>query len=99
MAAGKKNRWYDAHPQLAKLLESIKRCDQFEKRVVLNGLHETVTTLEPGLIDRTVMDYPMTYKRRWYDRDPVAWMAINGLKYARASTVRKATTYLKGVMN
>ena len=97
MTQKKGNRWYDSYPPLRELLDTIKKLRKIEKKVILNGLKEIVTALEPGLIDKTVMEYPMTFKRRWYDSDPTAWLAINGLSCAQQSTVKKAISYLKGV--
>ena len=48
------------------------------------------------LIDRHVLKFPMTYKRRWYDKNPYSWVIINALKYANKDLITDVILYLKG---
>ena len=50
------------------------------------------------LLNRYVIEFPMTYNRRWYDKDPFSWLIINGLKYANKELLNKIITYLKKVL-
>ena len=48
------------------------------------------------LIDRHVLEFPMTNRRRWYDKDPYSWLIINALKYANKDLITDVILYLKG---
>jgi hypothetical protein len=91
------NRWYDRYPPLAALLERLK--DQRRPDIVriIRGLRDVIIVESPGLIDRTVMDFPldMPEKRRWYDFDPLCWLTINAMRYCDETTIVRCIAYLR----
>jgi hypothetical protein len=91
----KMGRWYDKHPQLARDLEKLKLLKRSTRISIARKLKKLVTTEAPGLIDKTVMNYPLTYKRRWYDADPLLWLTINGLSYCEEQLLHRAIERLR----
>jgi hypothetical protein len=45
-------------------------------------------------MDRWVMEFPLTTKRRWYDKNPYSWLVINSLKYSEKKLMNRVITYL-----
>ena len=88
-------RWYDRYPKLADYLDKMQALTGSRRNTVIRGLRDLLVTRAPGLIDRTVTRYPLTYKRRWYDADPLCWLTINGISYAEPAVIVAATGYLK----
>ena len=59
-------------------------------------IKDIIMDYDNELIDRHVLKFPMTYKRRWYDKDPYSWLIINALKYANEDLITDVILYLKG---
>jgi hypothetical protein len=95
------NRWYDQYPPLASLFDQLREQPRAEILRVVRGMRDIVVVESPGLIDSTVMDYPldMPEKRRWYDFDPVCWLTINAMRYCDESVIVKCIAYLREVLS
>ena len=65
-----------------------------ERNKILIEIRDLLNDHDPELIDRNVMDFPLSSKRRWYDKDPIAWMTINGLMFAEDKILEKAVAIL-----
>jgi hypothetical protein len=89
-------RWYDNIPELREHIEKLRDMDQEKRNSIFEGIKRLDRDFDTKLIDQHVMDFPMNYKRRWYDRDPYAWLIINALKYADRKLLQNVVDYLKG---
>jgi len=76
-----RQRWYDQHPVLGPQIERLKHLRKVKREELLQGVKEMLMQADPNLIDIHVMDFPITMKRRWYDKDPYTWLTINALKF------------------
>ena len=92
----KKLRWYDKHPKLAKLLEQFKGMPEKRKNKLVSAVMEIIHPLDPKLIEKHVLEFPLDIKRRrLYDMDPYLWLLFNGLRFANAEILKKTTCYLE----
>jgi hypothetical protein len=91
------HRWYDRYPPLATLLEQLKDLRRTDILRVIRGLRDIIVVESPGLIDQTVLDYPLATpeKRRWYDFDPLCWLTINAMQRCDETTIVKCVAYLR----
>lgn len=88
-------RWYDSYPGLGLLLNKLKNINETKRSTVLNGIKKLIEKYDSNLVDRRVMEFPLSVKkRRWYDKDPYSWLAINSLKYADDGIKKKVIEYL-----
>lgn len=79
----KKNRWYDQHPKLGDLIEGLKELSRADRNRIFREMKQTMLAYDSEIINKTVMHYPLDLiNRRWYDKEPLSWMTINGLKFA-----------------
>jgi hypothetical protein len=96
MEKGNGKRWYDNYPGLGLLLNKLKNINETKRGNVLNGIKKIIEKHDPDLVDRRVMEFPLSVKkRRWYDKDPYSWLAINSLKYAGDGIKTKVIEYLR----
>lgn len=95
MAGKTGGRWYDKYPPLGDQLDLLRDMNKPDRGKILRKLRDLIAEREPGLVDRTVLEYPMTYKRRWYDADPLTWLTINGLSYCKNDCISAAISFLK----
>jgi len=91
-------RWYDRYPPLDTQFEALKEMSSSQRNKIMRELRKLITDDQPTLIDRTVMDYPLTYKRRWYDKDPLCWLTINALKHGGEPLINEAIAFLKDAL-
>ena len=91
-----KNRWYDKYPDLSDRIEKLKDLKKRERDIIMLDIKDIIMDYDNELIDRHVLKFPMTYKRRWYDKDPYSWLIINALKYANEYLISDVILYLKG---
>ena len=89
------NRWYDNKSELNKLIDQLGRIEKKERNEILIEIRDLINDYDPELIDRNVLDFPLSSKRRWYDKDPVAWMTINGLMFAENEILEKAVSMIE----
>jgi hypothetical protein len=82
MKQNSEKRWYDKNPDLKAFLEKLKYSNKSIQDIVLNDIKNLIMNFDSKLVDTHVMEFPLTEKRRWYDKDPYSWLAINALKYA-----------------
>ena len=92
------NRWYDSYPDLSIRIEKIKNLNKNEKNKIILAMKDIIIDYDYELLNRYVIEFPMTYNRRWYDKDPFSWLTINGLKHANKELLNKIITYLKKVL-
>jgi len=89
------NRWYDKHPEIGLLLEKLRILDLQDRGKIIEEMKNLIVKYDKDLIDRYVLEFPLTLKRRWYDEDPVSWMVINSLKYVDEDLLENIIFYLK----
>jgi len=89
------NRWYDKHPELGLLLERLRILDLQDRERIIEGMKNLIVKYDEDLIDRYVLEFPLTLKRRWYDEDPISWMVINALKYVDEDLLENIIFYLR----
>jgi len=90
-----KNRWYDSYPKLMKLINKLKGSEKSKRETLILGMEDIIIEHDSELIDKHVQEFPMTYKRRWYDEDPDSWLVINSLKYADDDLLTDIILYLR----
>ena len=90
-----KNRWYDKYPDLRDCIEKLENLKKRKRDKIMLDMKDIIMDYDNKLIDRHVIEFPMTYKRRWYDKDPYSWLVINSLKYADEDLITNIITYLK----
>ncbi len=90
-----KNRWYDKYPDLSDRIEKLKELKKRERDLIILDIKDIIMDYDNELIDRHVLEFPMTYKRRWYDKDPYSWLIINALKYANKDLITDVILYFK----
>ncbi len=91
-----KNRWYDKYPDLSDRMEKVKDLKKRERDIIILDINDRIMDYDNELINRHVLEFPMTYRRRWYDKDPYSWLIINALKYANKELITDVILYLKG---
>jgi len=89
-----KNRWYDKYPKLIKFIDKLKSLKKSKRDTIILGMQDIIMEHDSELIDKHVLEFPMTYRRRWYDRDPDSWLVINALKYADDNLLTDIILYL-----
>jgi len=89
------NRWYDKYPILRKFIGRLKSLEKGERETIILDMQRMVLEYDNELIDRHVYEFPMTYRRRWYDNDPDSWLVINVLKFADENLITDIILYLK----
>ena len=89
------NRWYDKYPDLRIFIEKLKDIKAKERDTIISEMKGIIESYDDELFDRHVVDYPMTCRRRWYDKDPFSWLVINGLKYANEDLITDIILYLR----
>lgn len=93
MTQGK--RAYDKFPDLAELIEQIKYLEKSKREKLLIGIKDIIIDYDPDFLDKYVSQFPMSLKRRWYDKDPFSWMTINAVHYADEDLLNLIIDYLK----
>jgi hypothetical protein len=81
MKDNNENRWYDNNPELKTFLQLLKISDEMEQEIIFNDIKDIIMNYDSDLVEKHVLEFPLTEKRRWYDKDPYSWLAINSLKY------------------
>ncbi len=90
-----KNRWYDEIAEISDLFELIKGKDKKERDDLLINIKNIIMESDAELIDKHVMEFPLDFRRRWYDKDPFLWLIVNALKYADDELIGKVVEYYK----
>jgi hypothetical protein len=89
MKENSENRWYDNNPELRAFLYQLKMSDKTNQEIIFNDIKDIIMSYDSNLVEKHVMEFPLTEKRRWYDKDPYSWLAINSLKYLDSSAIDK----------
>jgi len=90
-----KNRWYDKYPDLSRSLEELKGLKKQDRDKLIHGLKDIILDYDNELFDKHVLEFPMTYRRRWYDKDPFSWLVINALEYVDEDLITDIILYLE----
>ena len=90
-----KNRWYDRYPKLSRSLEGLKDLNKRDRDKLILELKDVILDYDNELFDKHVLEFPMTYRRRWYDKDPFSWLVINALEYADEDLITDIILYLE----
>ena len=75
------NRWYDNNPELKTFLQLLKNTGEAEQEIIFSDIKDIIMDFDNDLVEKHVLEFPLTEKRRWYDKNPYSWLAINSLKY------------------
>jgi len=90
------NRWYDKDPRLPKLFDILRQAHPRDTCAIVNKLLEIIKGRDPEILARfEVPDDVEQWSRRWYDQEPVLWLALNGLKHADGELLEKVTVFLE----
>ena len=90
-----KNRWYDKYPLLAEHLENLKAMEPRRREKIATGIVRLINEKAPNVLAMPVFKGPQkTLSKRWYDKDPILWLAVNALKYLDEGTLQEAMDYL-----
>ncbi len=89
------NRWYDKKPELGKYIDRLKEIKKSERDSILLKIKDLIIKNNQEIVDKYVFDFPITMKRRWYDKDPYSWLTINSLKFADGDLVNKVVECFK----
>jgi hypothetical protein len=95
MKQNHENRLYDKYLELREYIEKLKNVDKSERDAIVLEMKDMIMDYDDNLIAKNVLDYPLPFRRRWYDRDPFYWMVINALKYADDNLLTVILDYLK----
>ncbi len=88
-------RSYDIYPNLSELIEKLKNSERRDQDKIISGIKDLIMDFDSELIDRHVMEFPLTVKRRWYDKDPYSWLVMNALKYGEEKLIKNVVNYLQ----
>jgi hypothetical protein len=92
----KQKRWYDRDMKLAKQLDVLMKVHPKDEYRVLSGLLDLVRGSNPEILNRFIIPSDIdTWNRRWYDKDPIYWLVLNGLKYADDTLLKTVADYLE----
>ncbi len=95
MKKNRENRLYDKYLELRDYIEKLKDIDKSRRDKITLEIKDLIMEYDDNLIAKNVLDYPLPFRRRWYDRDPFYWMVINALKYADDDLLTVILQYLK----
>jgi hypothetical protein len=90
-----KNRWYDNYPDLKVLLKKLKDLEKQKRDRLILNIKDIIIDHDEQLFDKYVFEFPMPWKRRWYDKSPFLYLVINALKYADEDLITDIILYLK----
>ena len=90
-----KNRIYDNIPELGELIEKVKHLSKSYKKEIFIELKKIIMDYDSELFDKHALDFPMGFKRRWYDNGPHSWLVINSFKYINEELSNIIIDYLK----
>lgn len=68
-------RWFDSSEPLARSIGLLKHLHKRRRDRVFDDIRKVIEDWSPGIFDKEVSG--LTFKRRWYDKDPYAWLVIN----------------------
>jgi len=81
------NRWYDQYPELAECLEGLKNMDHEMRDTMVRDILKLIRSRRPDLLEAgRSLEFPLDlHRRRWYDRDPYTWLAVNTLRLGNSA--------------
>jgi len=78
----KHRRWYDRIRYFSEIINDIERLSVEDRDQLLMEIQKLIASYDSDLVDRHVNQFSFNERRRWYDRDPYAWLILNSLKFA-----------------
>jgi len=94
MNGDENNRWYDKYPDLRKYVDILKSLNNQDRDEIIQSMKEIILNHDEELIDKNAMEFPIICRRRWYDKDPYAWLVVNSLKYAEEDLITDIIIFL-----
>ncbi len=90
-----RKRWYDKNPKLAHQLDRLMNVHPKDELKVLEGLLALIRETDQDILIQFMIPSDIEeWDRRWYDKDPVYWLAINGLKHAGDELLDRVADFL-----
>ncbi len=90
------SRWYDKNKRLARQLDALMKVHPKDEFRAIKGLLDLVRKWEPDILNRFVIPVDIDkWYRRWYDKDPAYWLAINGLRHASDGLLDRVADFLE----
>ena len=83
------------HLDLKKSIDKLKDLNKQDGEEIIHGMKNLILNYDDELMDKHAVEFPMTCRRRWYDKDPYSWLVINSLKYADKDLITDIILYLK----
>ena len=95
MKDNSENRWYDSNPELKAFLRLLKISNETVQDIIFNDIKDIIMDYDSNLVEKHVMEFPLTEKSRWYDKDPYSCLAFFSLKYLDSSAIDKVVDLRK----
>jgi hypothetical protein len=90
-----KQRWYDKHPLLAEHLKKLMSMEPRRREKIATGILQIINETAPDLLAMPFFKSPpKEIRKRWYDKEPLIWLAMNVPKYLDEGNLRKVMDYL-----
>jgi hypothetical protein len=88
-------RLYDKFLDLSQYIEKLRKLKKHKREKILIDLKDLIISHDDTLFDKHVQEFPITVKKRWYDKDPFSWIVVNALKYADTDLLIKLFDYFE----
>jgi hypothetical protein len=88
-------RLYDKFLDLSQYIEELRKLKKHKREKILINLKDLIISHDDTLFDKHVQEFPITVKKRWYDKDPFSWIVVNALKYADTDLLIKLFDYFE----
>ena len=89
-------RWYDTNKRLAAQLDSLVDVLPERRYDIIKGVMDIIHESDPSILNKFEVPSDIEqWCRRWYDHEPVFWIVLNGLKFAREPLLQKIVDYLE----
>ena len=90
-----KQRWYDKYPILAEHFENLKAMEPRKRVKIAMGIIRIINERAPDVLARPFFKSPpKQFQKRWYDKEPLLWLAMNAPKYLDDGNLRQVMNYL-----
>lgn len=90
-----KQRWYDRYPLLVEHLENLKAMEPRRREKLATCIIRIISDNAPEILAKPVFKAPQTqFQKRWYDKEPLLWLAVNAMKYLDEGDLRQVMDYL-----
>ncbi len=94
-----KKRWYDKDKRLAKQLDAFMKVHPKYRYTIIQGILDIIKHSDQDILNRFVVPSDIEkWSRRWYDDEPMFWLVINSLKYAKEKLLKEVASYMEEQM-